>query len=380
MLHGNVCITIKKQEPGNRFLLYLLIFLEKIIFSVVQKIKFIGIMKKMRSMNLKDQNKKMNFTLITYKHYALPAVMFILLLVAVMAGTAAAQSPVEVNPFYIYDLSTFTGKIPFSNSRITVDESRREVYVADNSNHAIRIFNDRGLELYSFGDDVRFGNNFQDIVVLENGNLIVLSSGKLFLCNYRGEIRKIFGLKNLPKKLSGFSPGRMILRRGKLYFAKDKTLQVVVTDLQGKYISSIDIPAIMEMTPKEASQSTLGGFNVAEDGTILYTLPNDAHAYRLPPGSDEAQEFGLPGSGPGKLSVPQGIAPGPDGLIYIADVLKNTVLVFDKNLAFVLEFGGCSGRRGGLCSPVNLASTYNDCLLFVSQRGKEGISAFRVCQ
>ena len=303
-----------------------------------------------------------------------------LLCIILSTGHTVAQSPVEVRPYFLYDLSTFTGKIPLSYARITVDESRNEVYVVDPANHAVRIFNDKGLQTYSFGDDdERFGY-MEDVVVLENGDIIVLSSGRFILCNYRGQIREIFGLQGLPKTLASFQPGRMILRQGKLYLAQDKTLQVVVADLRGQFIEQIDLPALLEMSPKEVANSGLGGFNVAEDGTILFTIPVKAHAYRLPPGSTEVHVFGEGGSAPGRFGVVQGIAPGPDGLIYVADVLKSAVIVWDRNLTFVTEFGGRTGRQGGLWSPVNLASTYKGCKLYVAQRAKRGISVFRVCQ
>jgi len=301
-------------------------------------------------------------------------------LIILSTGFAMAESPVEVKPLYLYDLSTFTGKIPLSYARITVDETRDEVYVVDPANHAVRIFNDKGLQIYSFGDDdERFGY-MEDVVVLENGDIIVLSSGRFILCNYRGQIREIFNLQGLPKTLSNFQPRRMILRQGKLYLAEDKTLQVVVVDVRGQFIEQIDLPALLEMSPKEVANSGLGGFNVAEDGTILFTIPVKAHAYRLPPGSSEVHVFGEGGSAPGRFGVVQGIAPGPDGLIYVADVLKSAVIVWDRNLTFVTEFGGRTGRRGGLWSPVNLASSYKGCKLYVSQRAKRGISVFRICQ
>jgi len=301
-----------------------------------------------------------------------------LVVAALPTSLSAAEAPVVVRPTYLYDLSTFTGMLPISYARIAVDEKRNEVYVADPGSHAVRIFNSSGLQVYSFGeDDERFGQ-IEDVVVPESGDIIVLSSGQFLLCNYRGEIRKIFKLQGLPPALSTFRPTRMVLRQGHLYLAQDKTLQVVVTDLDGQFIEQIDLAAMLNMTPKDVSKSGLGGFNVAEDGTIYFTIPVNFHGYRLPPGSKEPQEFGEGGDAPGKFGVVQGIAPGPDGLIYVADVLKSTVIIFDKNFNFITEFGGRSGRRGGLWSPVNLAST-SDCRLYVTQRAKHGISVFRIC-
>jgi hypothetical protein len=300
-------------------------------------------------------------------------------LVALNVGFSAAQSSVTVSPLFLYDLSTFTGKVPLSFARMTVDEKHKEVYVVDPANQEIRIFNDTGLQLYSFGDDERFGF-LQDIVVFDSGDLLVLSSGEFILCNYRGDIKKILKLQGLPEKLKNFRPERMILRQGKIYMAQDKTMQVLIFDQQLNFLEFVDLPDLLDYTPKQVENSGLGGFNVAEDGTILFTIPTVAHAYRLPPGSDEVHEFGEGGSAPGHFGIVQGIAPGPDGLIYIADVLKSSVLVWDKNLTWITEFGGRTGRRGGLWSPVNLASTYEGCKLYVSQRAKRGISVFRICE
>ena len=98
-----------------------------------------------------------------------------LVVAALPTSLSAAEAPVVVSPTYLYDLSTFTGMLPISYARITIDEKRNEVYVADPANHLVRIFNYSGLQVYSFGeDDERFGQ-IEDVVVLESGEILVLT-------------------------------------------------------------------------------------------------------------------------------------------------------------------------------------------------------------
>lgn len=87
--------------------------------------------------------------------------------------------------------------------------------------------------------------------------------------------------------------------------------------------------------------------------------------------------FGLAGSGPGKFGVVAGIAPENDGdFIYVADRLRSTVLVFDKALNFVSEFGFRGYGPGSLIVPDDIVLD-NDGKIYVSQGGNRGVSVFQ---
>ena len=114
------------------------------------------------------------------------ALLFGLFLMAVPSYGGAAG-----NITYLFNLSNFTGVIPFTWVRVVSDQARNEVYVCDGN--LVYVFNAFGMEIYRFGEDDRLGIPL-DVTVLESGDLLLLSifndgspSPSLILCDYRGE-------------------------------------------------------------------------------------------------------------------------------------------------------------------------------------------------
>src|SRR3989337_4217973 len=138
-----------------------------------------------------------------------------IVLLAVFFTTASSTSAVSggVTASYLYNLSNFTGVVPYNWSRVSVDREKNEIYVI--SNGSVSIFNERGMEIYRFGDDSDIGAA-ADVAVDKDGNIFVLSykgySPAITLCNFRGEPVSRIKLKGLPTGLSEFSPDRMIYR------------------------------------------------------------------------------------------------------------------------------------------------------------------------
>ena len=117
----------------------------------------------------------------------LAAVIFVVSLCIGFSGTTV-MGAVEVS--FLYRLSDFSGPIPFQWATLQTDAERNEIYVVDMHERDVRVFNDRGMEIFRFGDDGTLGS-VADVAVEENGNILVLASrgGRLVLivCNFRGE-------------------------------------------------------------------------------------------------------------------------------------------------------------------------------------------------
>jgi hypothetical protein len=97
------------------------------------------------------------------------------------------SAPAESQPVrggYIYTLSSFTGSIPYNWSRVTVDRERNEIYVLYQNN--VSIFNQSGMEVYRFGDDIDLGH-VVDIALDEDGDILLLiyqdSRSAIIRCN-----------------------------------------------------------------------------------------------------------------------------------------------------------------------------------------------------
>jgi len=282
---------------------------------------------------------------------------------------------------YLYQLSDFSGTIPYNNVRIHVDRFHDEIYVAEANR--VRVFNDSGMEIYWFGYQSELGA-IRDLAVDEAGDIWVLGQDfrdrvagprpVITRCNYRGEPQGTIALSGLPQELTGFGPNRLIYRDGRLIFANDTQMLVVVTDRSGAYVTSYDLGELVGVPEDERSATEIRGFNVAPDGSLLFTVPVHFQAYRLSP-DGEVTAWGQRGSGPGRFGLGSGIAVDDRGFYYISERLRGVVMVFDPRLSFVYEFGYNGDRPGNLIRPGQLAIG-NGGKLYVTQMRNRGVSVF----
>jgi hypothetical protein len=291
-----------------------------------------------------------------------------------------SQAMATVESTYVYSLSNFSGQVPFSWASIAVDETRNEIYIVDPEERNIRIFNDRGMEIYRFGDDGSLGNVI-NVAAEKNGNILVLtqkiSGYSVILCDFRGEPLSEFNLKNLPSDFSGFIPERLVCRNGLVYLVDPQNMQVIVTDDIGVFVRGYNIQPLLEVEKNKLGGAEFGGFNVDEQGNILFTIPEVFLAFTLSP-DGKIESFGAAGSAPGKFSLIGGIVSDDRGYIYVADRGKNVIIVFDKELQFQGEFGYRGTRPENLIGPENLGFQPHERLLYVSQLRNRGISVFRI--
>jgi DNA-binding beta-propeller fold protein YncE len=281
---------------------------------------------------------------------------------------------------YVYNLSNFSGKVPFNWANIAIDEDRKEVYVADPEERDIRVFNDSGMEIYRFGDDDRFGT-VMDVAVKKDGNILVLakraSELSIILCNFRGDPLSEFAVKGMPIDFSTFTPNRIICRNDLMYFVDSNEIQIVVTDQNGIYTKGYHLKPLLAVDEKKLGGAEIGGFSVDGQGNMLFTVPEVFLAFILSP-EGRIQNFGSPGSAPGKFSLIGGITADDKGYIYVADRGKNVIIVFDRQFQFQSEFGYRGSRPENLVGPENLGFYSGKGMLYVSQLRNRGISVFRI--
>lgn len=301
---------------------------------------------------------------------------FLLVVACWTPGIAAVRGQ------YLYNLSSFTGTIPYEWVRIFFDNQNNEIYVTNRGDRSIRIFNENGMEVYSFGDDEALGS-VVDGQVEKDGNLLLLSykSGEggirfsVMRCNFRGDPKEEITIKNLPAGFSDIEPLRIVLRGESLYLADLNRMKVVITDLDGAFKGGYDLTAMLEL--KEAQREAgLGGFSMDKEGNIFFTVPTLFRAYKLSP-DRKLVDFGRKGSAPGRFNVISGIVSDDQGYIYVADKLRCVVIIFDKEFRFQNEFGYRSLRPGGLIAPNDLEVDAQG-RIYVTQMRKRGINVYKI--
>lgn len=308
------------------------------------------------------------------KHRLVPAFVALLLL-SLLPPSPASSAGVKAT--FLYNLSNFSGTVPYNWVRISIDARQGETYVAEGP--SVRVFNDSGMEIFAFGDDEALGVVY-DVAVDGEGNILALSYNGLAYaihrCNYRGEPLSAIGIVNLPPGFREFRPNRLAWGDGKLYLADMGRMLVAVADMGGSVQRTYDLAALIGVEEKDRQETDMVGFNVDPGGGLLFSVPVHFKAYRVDP-DGKVTAFGKKGSGPGKFGIVGGVAGDGKGLYVVADTLRCVVLVFDKDFRFLSEFGYRGLGPGNLVAPMDVAMD-DAGRVYVTQQRKRGVSVYKI--
>jgi hypothetical protein len=279
------------------------------------------------------------------------------------ASEAAPHAPWLRLDFMVGDLR---GEARSSFSRISFDREHGELFV---SYGAVVTVYQEALETYRFNVDATIGA-VNSVAVLGDGGLLVLSiTGELYRCNYRGRLLGQVTFSGGPPGLERFKAKAVQHVKGRTYLLEAGGLRVLVVDADGSFVALRDLaPA---MGKDRNAEHDIRGFHVDEEGNLLFTIPAEFKAYVVSP-KGEVRSFGTPGSRPGRFNVVGPIARDEHGVIYVGDLLRGVIMLFDQDFNFLIEVGG----GGWLVAPSNIA--VGNGRLFVAQGGKRGVAVFRV--
>ncbi len=301
-----------------------------------------------------------------------------LVILALAASALAAPAPARaLRASYLYPVASTMGPLLTSAASLSYDASSHELYVV--SEGIVRVVNDVGMETYAWPQSEELGAVLE-VAPLGDGDVLALRhrAGRLGLvrCNFRGEPIAEVAIAGLPELgAATFSP-RIVYRQGKLYLADlaaSRTL--IVADFpSGKVLSRTDLAATLGLTGNYADYS-VNGFDVDGRGNLLFTVAPMFKVFVVSPGG-EVSMFGRSGSAPGKFGQVGGVAADDAGHIYVTDVLKSAVMVFDGEYRFLGEFGYRGQRPGNLIAPRELVVAGGK--LYVSQQARRGVAVYDV--
>ncbi len=308
------------------------------------------------------------------KHGPIPA--FVALLVfSLLPPTPSASAGIKAA--FLYNLSNFSGTVPYNWVRVSVDARQGETYVAEGP--SVRVFNDSGMEIYAFGDDEALGVVY-DVAVDGDGNILALSykgpEYSIKRCNYRGDPLSAIGIGNLPPAFREFRPNRLAWVDGRIYLADMGRMLVAVADMGGSILSTYDLASLIGVEEKDRQETDMVGFNVDPEGGLLFSVPVHFKAYRVAP-DGKVTAFGKRGSGPGKFGIVAGVAGDGKGHYVVADTLRCVVLVFDKDFRFQSEFGYRGLGPGNLVAPMDVAMDGAG-RVYVTQQRRRGVSVYKL--
>ncbi len=295
-------------------------------------------------------------------------------------GTTVAEG---VQLAYRHQLSDFGGTIPFMGARVRVDDANDETYVLEGN--SFRVFGPSGMEIYSATLDPA-GGNYHDVAFDGSGDLFLLgvrtgtdAGGTAFFverCDFRGEPKERIHARALPEKYWGFAPNYLVMHDGRFVLVDASQLTVLVLGRTGTFERALDLAPLFEVKDGERGNLEIGGFAIDPKGNMLFTLPARFTAFVVSPDGRVAS-FGRGGSRAGQFGVVAGIAGDLRGNIYVADKIRAVVMVFDKDFRFLTETGGYGDRPENLVGPAGIALSASG-KLFVTQIRKRGVSVFDI--
>jgi DNA-binding beta-propeller fold protein YncE len=276
---------------------------------------------------------------------------------------------------YVHNLATPAGDVRSSGLHLSYDAASRELYATGYG--LVRVFNEAAMETFRFGDDQGLGV-VQGVAPLEGGDLLVLASqdGRPVIrrCNFRGEVLADVRITGLPERLAaGFAPTAIARAGGRVYLADQQDMQVVAIDTDGRTLADYDLAEALEL--KGRQDQGLSGFTVDGEGNMLFTVPPVFRAFLVTP-EGRVTPFGKAGSAPGNFGVAVGVARDQDGRFYVVDALKCAVIVFDRELRFLGEFGYRGRQPGQLIGPSSIVVGPRQ--VFVSQGADRGVAVYRI--
>ena len=298
-----------------------------------------------------------------------------------------------IRGIFLYRLADFQGIAPSMWARVAVDEERTESYTLDNHTRRIHIYNEQGMDIFTFGENVDLFAA-TDIDIGKDGDIYVLfplnTVQPVLRLDYKGDPLNTIKLQNLPADFKNFQPNFLQYMDDKLYLADSEKMDVVVIDLDGQFQLGYHLSDyILEVRDKFKNRAgdkdiqlsfediTFFGFWADHEGNIFFTVPVLFSVFKLSPDGD-IQLFGKAGGGKGKFGVVSGITTDNRGHIYVTDRLKSVVLMFNSRFEYLTEFGFRGGHAGNLIVPNDLVVDNKKGLLYVAQSANRGVSVFRI--
>jgi hypothetical protein len=320
---------------------------------------------------------------ITTKNQLIVTMLTLLVLACGSRGEAAVQAA------YQYNLANFSGTVPSMWAKLAIDKERREIFTLDRHERQVRIFNEYGMEVYDFGEDINLAGGV-DITLGADGDIYVLFRNRpdqsILQLDYRGEPIAAIALQNIPEEFLPFKPELLEYSQGHFYLVDSGSMDIIVTDNQGVFLQGYKVQSMLakmeevfeERAPKEKRHTgvAINGFSVDVRGNMYFTIPVLFSAFRMSPAGD-LESFGRSGSAPGKFGVVAGIVADEQGNICVADRLRSVVIVFDDSFNFITEFGYRGLKAANLIVPDDVVIDRTG-TIYVSQAANRGVSVFSI--
>ena len=189
---------------------------------------------------------------------------------------------------------------------------------------------------------------------------LVAKNGKLYVCSIGGgQVIVIDFAKNTFNFLKGNVRGAGELKRpinatvdneGNLFVIDGAKRAILVYDAEGNYLRSFRA----DFGTDEEKSLIVG---IAAYDNLLYVLDSKSNLIRVLDrmSGEQLRSFGYDPENKIGLTIPSNISIDDKGAIYVTNLGKSNVTVFDRDGHFLYKFGQVSDRLGGFSRPKGIA-------------------------
>jgi DNA-binding beta-propeller fold protein YncE len=258
---------------------------------------------------------------------------------------------------------------------VAVSAATGNVFVADQNNHRVQVFDGDGGFLYAFGSfgsgagqfDLPYGialDAADNVYVTEIGNSRVqkLSSAGAPISSF-GSLGSGNGLFNTPS-------GILIHSSGEIYVSDGLNHRIQRFSAAGAFLQkwgTFGSPAGAFRVPMGIAEDADGNLFVADQGNHRVQKFSPTGGYLL--------QFGTRGQSDLHFSFPQGVAIDGAGAVYVADMGNHRVKIYDTLGNWVVNFGSMGTGDGQFNFPLGIGVDADD-NIFVAELDNSRVQKF----
>ena len=312
------------------------------------------------------------------KRFALWSLAFVLG-TAVGAGVEAQEPP----PIYVLEWGgPGTGPGQFDGARGTAIDSLGHVFVSDELNHRVQVFDAEGTFLNQWGSFGSGNGQFNRPLWLEIDN-----ADRVYVVDHMNSRVQVFdanGTFILTWGTLGGGPGQFILpwgievAFGKVYVADHNNNRVQVFSTDGTFLMSYGGP----VGSGDGEFRNPADVGVDSDGNIYVSDWNNHRIQKFDSNFNFLAKWGNQGTGDGEFSSPRTIEVDPWDRIYVTEAGNPRVQKFNTDGTFLVQWGGYGSGPGQFTDAFGVA-TNTAGELFVTegppgQPGNHRVQKFRL--
>jgi len=260
---------------------------------------------------------------------------------------------------------------PIVNPYGIVTDREGRLFVVDNFNRLVHVFNEASGVYYTFPEDA---TSFISPI-----GIAIDSKDTIYVSDSKDAVIKIF--RDGGKKYIG-EIGRGLMERPTGIMYNAETDEVLAVDTQNSEIIRYDAGSYKVKGIIGREGNLTGHFykptNIAADpdGRLIVSDSLNFRVQILSPEGEFISHFGRAGDGPGYFSRPRGVASDSDGNIYVVDALFDNIQVFDNQGRLLMVFGSPGNGYGEFWLPSGICIDKDD-RIYVSDSFNHRVQIFK---